>query len=303
MEGPPHRSEPVTSPIRPAWIPERLYPFRSRYLSIDGCRLHYIDEGEGPPLLLLHGNPTWSFVYREIVLALRDRFRCIAPDYPGFGLSVAHAGYGFTPAEHTHVVEQLVQHLDLEGGALMGQEWGGPIGLAIAARHPDRFRALVLGNSWAWPVNRSPRFAAFSRLVGGSGGSWLIEHLDAFVELGLRLGATRKLPREVMDAYRGPFPTPTARLPTAVFPREILGSRHFLLEVEHGLRALAEKPTLLVWGDRDLAFRGPERRRFERTFPLHETVILRGAGHYIQEDDPRGIARAIRRFWDDRFTH
>src|SRR5208282_578788 len=130
-------------PIRPSWLREPLYPFESRYADIDGARVHYVDEGSGPPLLLLHGNPTWSFLYRDLIKGLRDRFRCIAPDYPGFGLSHAAPGYSYTPAEHARILERLVLELDLQGLTMMVQDWGGPIGFAVATRQPSRFAAFV----------------------------------------------------------------------------------------------------------------------------------------------------------------
>src|SRR4051812_12844652 len=112
---------------RPAWLDKGLYPFEDRYADIGDCRVHYIDEGSGPLLLMLHGNPTWSFLYRDLVKGLRDRFRCLAVDYPGFGLSTAPEGYGFTPAEHAAVVERLVLELDLRDVTPVVQDWGGPI--------------------------------------------------------------------------------------------------------------------------------------------------------------------------------
>jgi pimeloyl-ACP methyl ester carboxylesterase len=136
---------------RPSWLPEGLFPFADHYADIDGARVHYVDEGSGPPLLLLHGNPTWSFLYRDIISGLQDRFRCIAPDYPGFGLSDAPPGYGYTPAEHAKVIEALLLRLDLTEVTLMVQDRGGPIGFAVAARQPHRFAAFVIGNTWAWP--------------------------------------------------------------------------------------------------------------------------------------------------------
>jgi haloalkane dehalogenase len=279
---------------RPTWIPERLYPFASRFAEAEGARVHYADEGEGPPLLLLHGNPTWSFLYRDVIRGLSDRFRCIAVDLPGFGLSQAPPGYGFTPAEHARVLERFVTRLDLTGVTMMVQDWGGPIGFSAASRHPDRFERFVIGNTWAWP-KADLGTQAFSRLLGGPIGRRLIVQRNLFVERilpgGVRL---RRLPEEVMAAYRGPFPTPASRWPTAVFPREILGSRPFLAEVERGLGALRDRPALLVWPTRDVAFREPERRRWEAIFPDHRTVLLRGAGHYIQEDAPDAIVAAIR---------
>lgn len=279
---------------RPAWLPEDLYPFASRYADVNGARVHYVDEGSGPALLMLHGNPTWSFLYRDLVKALRDRFRCIAPDHPGFGLSQAPAGYGFTPAEHAATLEQLVLELDLRDVTMMVQDWGGPIGMAVATRHPDRFKAFVIGNTWAWPKS-DPGTQVFSRLLGGPIGGFLIMRRNVFVEKILPGNVKRvTLPEAVMEAYRGPFATVQSRKPMHVFPREILRSRPFLAEIERGLAALADRPALLVWPTRDIAFREPERRRWEEIFPDHRTVILEGAGHYIQEDAGPEIATAIR---------
>jgi haloalkane dehalogenase len=280
---------------RPAWLREDLYPFADRVADVDGVRVHYVDEGSGPPLLLLHGNPTWSFLYREVIAGLRDRFRCIAPDYPGFGLSgPAPAGYGYTPAEHARVVERLVLELDLTGATMMVQDWGGPIGFAVATRRPDRFAAFVIANTWAWPKS-DPATQLFSRLLGGPIGRRLIAGRNVFVERILPGGVKRRtLPEDVMAAYRGPFPTLASRRPVSVLPREILASRPFLAEVERGLPALAERPALIVWPTRDPAFRDAERRRWEATFPDHRTVTLEGAGHYVQEDAPDEIVAAIR---------
>ncbi|MEE9140989.1 MAG: alpha/beta fold hydrolase [Alphaproteobacteria bacterium] len=287
---------------RPAWLPERLFPFESRFLAIDGGRLHYIDEGAGPVLLLLHGNPTWSFLYRDIVRGLCRSFRCVAPDYPGFGLSRPPGGYRFTPAEHAAVVERLVVELDLKGAILMVQDWGGPIGLGVAGRHPARFRGLVIGNTWAWPVNGDPHFEWFSRLMGGPLGRFAILNFNAFVNVLLPAGVRRtKLAPEVMAAYRGPFPDRGSRRPTHVFPREIIQSRAFLEEVEEGLPRLRHLPALILWGDRDFAFQEKERRRFETLFPDHRTHILRGAGHFIQEDAADEICAEIGAWWKDRF--
>lgn len=278
----------------PPWLRHDLYPFESHYAEIDGASVHYLDEGSGPPLLFLHGNPTWSFLYRELINGLSDRYRCVAPDYPGFGLSHPAPGYGYTPAEHAIVVERLVQRLNLDDVTLMVQDWGGPIGFAVATRHPDRFSAFVIGNTWAWPKS-DPGTQVFSRLLGGPIGGYLIRHRNVFVEKIIPGNVKRrKLPPEVMDAYRGPFPTPDSRRPIQVFPHEILGSRPFLAQIEQGLAKLRDRPALLVWPTKDIAFKEPERKRWEQTFPNHQTVILEGAGHYIQEDAADEIIGAIR---------
>ena len=271
-----------------------LYPFESRYADVEGARLHYVDGGSGPPLLLLHGNPTWSFLYRDVIRGLSDRFRCIAPDYPGFGRSRAPAGYGFTAREHAAVIERFVLDLDLRDITMMVQDWGGPIGFAVATRHPERFARFVIGNTWAWPKSDLGT-QVFSRFLGGPVGGVLIKRRNVFVERIIPGGVKRKkLSPDVMNAYRAPFPTPESRVPVHVFPREILAARPLLAEIEAGLGALRDRPALITWPTADVAFREPERRRWESVFPDHRTVTLEGAGHYIQEDAPEEIVAAIR---------
>jgi haloalkane dehalogenase len=254
--------------------------------------LHVEDEGDPalPPLLLLHGNPTSSFLYRHLIAGLSDRFRCIAPDYPGFGRSEAPPGYGFTPVEHAAVIERLVVELDLRDVTMMVQDWGGPIGFAVAARHPERFSRFVIGNTWAWPKS-DVGTQAFSRFLGGPVGKQLILHRNFFATTVMR--SSQKRPFDV-EPYARAFPTKESRIPTWVFPREILASRAFLTGVEDGLSSLADRPALIVWPDGDVAFRGPERERWESLFADHRTVMLGNVGHYIQEEAPDEIVAAIR---------
>jgi haloalkane dehalogenase len=127
-------------PGRPAWVPGDLYPFDDHWAEIDGHLVHYLDEGTGPPLLLLNGNPSWSFGWREVITSLRRSFRCIAPDYPGFGLSREAPGYDFRPRSHSTVVEALVDRLGLTDMVVFGYAWGGPIGLGMAGRRPELIR-------------------------------------------------------------------------------------------------------------------------------------------------------------------
>ena len=284
---------------RPEWVSAELFPYESRFLDLDGCRLHYIDEGRGPVLLMLHGNPTWSFLYRHLVRRLSRRFRCVALDYPGFGLSSTPPGYGFTPAEHSAVVERFIDEMGLESFTPVLHDWGGPIGLAVAGRHPERIRALVIANTFAWPVDGDRHFEWFSRLMGGAVGRLAIRRGNAFVNIVVPAGTRRRLSRAEMAHYRRPFATPDSRTPTHVFPREIVASRDFLAEVEAGLTPLAHLPALIAWGGRDVAFRGAERRRLEEVFPRHRSVVFEGAGHYVQEDVPEEMVGEIERWWGE----
>ncbi|MGC7102114.1 alpha/beta fold hydrolase [Amycolatopsis lurida] len=279
---------------RPEWVPESLYPFGSNFLNIAGARLHYVDEGEGDPLLLLHGNPTWSFVYRELIKGLSDRFRCIAIDNPGFGLSSAPDDYGYMPADHAKVIEQFVLELDLKNVTMMTQDWGGPIGFWVATRHAERMSGFIVGNTWAWPMTDA-RTRVFSAMMGGPVGRYMIKRRNLFVEKVLPGGVKRhKLPDEVMAAYRGPFSEVEARKAVHVLPRQIVQSGDFLREVEQRLPSVSDRRTLILWPSDDYAFGENELKRWESIFPGHKTVRLEGAGHYIQEDAPDEIIAAIR---------
>lgn len=285
----------ITRHERPEWVDDELFPFESRFVELDGHSVHYVDEGSGPTLLFIHGNPTWSFLWREVIGALRRDFRCIAIDLPGFGLSDARPGYRYLPEEHAEVVTAFVDELGLEGTTLVGQDWGGVIGLAAVQRRPTVFDRLVLANTWAWPVNGELHFEAFSRIMGGPPARFLVRRLNLLVRAFLPTGhRRRKLTSAEMAHYVLALETPARRQAAAVLPGRIRTSQAFFGEVEAGLPGIAHLPTLIVWGDADIAFRARERERLEATFPDHETVIVEGAGTYVESDAPEEFVAAIR---------
>ena len=178
------------------------------------------------------------------------------------------------------------------------QDWGGPIGLSVAGQVPERVRALVIGNTMAWPVDDDPHFVRFSSIMGGPMGVLAIRHFNAFVNVMIPIGTPkRRLHADAMRAYRLPLSSAARREATRVFPWAIVGSTPFLRDVEAGLARLRDKPALICWGTRDVAFREKERQRFEQTFARSHTTILEGAGHYVQEDAPDEIVAAIDAWW------
>jgi haloalkane dehalogenase len=287
---------PTPAPARPPWVPNDLYPFADHWADIDGNRVHYVDEGEGPPILLLNGNPSWSFGWRDVIRSLRGDFRCIAPDYPGFGLSREAPGYDFRPRSHSFVVEGLVEMLGLAGVTVFGYAWGGPIGLGFAGRRPELVRALIIGNTWAWPENRL-RVRLFSALMGGPLGGLTVERLDlmqrAYLPLNLKRGRLSAVERA---AYEGPFPRDRRSI-QRVMPREIIEGRAWLREVEAGLPRLAAKPALILWPDSDPGFGDAELARWRSLYPGAEVAHLARTGQYIDEDAPDDVAAAVRGWW------
>lgn len=290
-----------SSTPRPQWVSDELFPFQSHFVDLDGHRAHYVDEGDGPTLLMLHGNPTWSFVYRDVIARLRGQFRCVALDYPGFGLSDAAAGYRYLPEQHAEVTSAFIERLDLSGVTLVAQDWGGPIGLSAAARSPHRFDGLVLANTWGWPVNGDLHFEMFSRTMGGLVGRELIRRLNLFVNVMVPTGHRRRTPSAAeMAHYRAALSTRQRRHASAVLPRAITHSRAFLADVKRDLSALDHLPTLILWADADIALRDRERQRWEAILPNHTTVVLAGAGHYLQSDAPEEFAEVIRGWYGTR---
>ena len=287
---------------RPPWFSAEQFPYRSQWVDIAGHTVHYVDEGEGPTLLLLHGNPMWSFLYRRMIAGLADRFRCIALDYPGFGLSTARPGYGFTAAEHSEVVRRFVIALDLVDVVVAVQDWGGPIGVGALQADPGRYRGVIVGNTWAWPA--PARFRPFSQVLGGRiTGPLISERANGFVRGVMPRGFRRRqLTAEELSMYRGPFMAVASREPVRVFPHEIFAARPFLEQLAHRLDMLGDLPSLLLWADGDLAFKQPERERWQQVLHNRTDYTLHGAGHYWQDDAGEEASLVVRDWWDRSFT-
>lgn len=275
----------------------RLFPFESRWFSSDVGQVHYIDEGEGQPLLFLHGNPTWSFLYRGIVIRLRKRYRCIALDLPGFGLSERPPTYDYTPAAHSEVVRALVRHLDLSDLTIMGQDWGGPIGLRVAADEISRLRALVMGNTWFWPLD-SWQGKAYAYVMSMAPVQSRIVNRNLFVERLMPMAVKHPLSEEVLDHYREALRTPNHRMGAAEFPIQLTAASRWFGRLEDDVRTtLGRVPILLPWGIHDPIFTRPFLDRFRTVFDNAQVQRL-DAKHYIQEDAPKEISTAIEAFLD-----
>ncbi|MGK8503478.1 haloalkane dehalogenase [Nocardia asiatica] len=277
------------------FVPDgNLYPFESRWFDSSAGRVHYIDEGTGPAILFCHGAPAWSFLYRHIVKNLRDRFRCIAVDYLGFGLSERPPGFGYTIAEHTSVLGELIDHLRLDDFVVMGHDWGGPIGLGAVTARADRVRGIVLGNTALWPIEPIGN-RAFSVIMSSRPMRRRILEQNFLIERVLLAELKHTLSADEADHYRAVQPTADARRGLAVTPGQIRAARPLLERLARDVPALlGDKPTLLTWGMRDMAFR-PNTciPRMRATFADLEVVELPHARHFIQEQAPDAITAAI----------
>ena len=290
----------VQEPQQPAWLSESLYPFRSHCVDLDGNNVHYIDEGLGPVLLLLHPDPAWSFIYRNIVVGLRDRFRCIAFDFPGFRLSGASDRFGYLPSDHSSIVERFIQKLDLREVTMMVHSQSGPIGLRAAGRIPERFRALVICNTFAWPLDDFKMVRFMLGFMGSHLAGFLFTNFNVMLrymhsDMAGRL--SRGMTQAEKAAYNGPFQKRSSRRPMHLMMRG-LASREFLQGVEKGVAYLGELPVLSLWSEADHQRMPSWSERVAELFPNHRTVIVPGAKHFLQEDNPEGVVVAISEWWE-----
>ena len=282
---------------RPFDIDHQMYPFKANWFQRGTSSMHYVDEGNGLPVVMLHGNPTWSFLYRNVIKQLvhSGRFRCIAPDYPGFGCSDHPEGYGYTPQEHAEWIERLIDELALDQFILVGQDWGGPIGLSVALKQPKRLAGLVLGNTWGWPVTFKPRM--FSYIMGSRfPGKYLQINKNYFARSIVPSGISKSEQRrpDILSHYTRPFPDKMSRQGTWIFPRALRTASQWLAELEKKLSRLDDIPVELVWGMKDFAF-GDEYyiNRWQSYFSKARVTMLEDASHYLQEDRPDAVADAI----------
>ncbi len=280
------------------WIDRNEYPFASHYFQTAAGKLHYVDEGEGQPIVMLHGNPTWSFLYRNLIKRLRSQYRCIAPDHLGFGLSDKPVDWSYLPEEHAKNLAALFDHLGLKNITLVVQDWGGPIGMHYAVTHPENVARIIVMNTWAWPVNRDPHYVMFSAFMGGPIGRMLIKKRNFFAGTFMRaaFGDKSKLSEAAHQHYLRALPTAEARKGCYVFPKQIVASTPWLEQLWSKIAVLKDKPTLFVWGMKDVAFREKELQRWQSALPNSQTVRLPTVGHFVQEEAPEELGKAVTAF-------
>jgi len=272
------------------------YGFAPHYVDQDGLRLHYLDEGSGPPVLLLHGEPTWSYLYRKVIPELTGAARAIAPDYFGFGrsdkpLRLEDYTYDF----HAGSIARLVEQLDLRHLTVVVQDWGGPIGLRLAVEQPERVARLVIMNTGIGggrpPSDEWLRFRDFLRRVG----------TELVPGKLVRISAVQPMSDEVEDAYSAPWPVPESKAGILAFPDLVpISPEHPDVPAHLAVREQLgrwEKPALVLFSDSDPIFSPRAAERIAEHIPgALEPEIVAGAGHFLQEDRGEQIGRRIAQF-------
>jgi len=291
-----------------------LYPFTSRWFDRGGgLRMHYVDEGPrdgqgkpvGPPILFLHGNPSWSFYFRNLIMALRDSHRCIALDHIGMGLSDKpnDKAYSYTLEQRIEDVQLFVDKLRLKQPlTLIVHDWGGMIGMGWAVRQPRQVARLVLLNTAAFPMPRSKSLPLALGLTRTPVGTLLVRGLNAFSWTATRVGCKRKaMSRAVAQAYTAPYDSWATRIATLRFVQDIPVSRDhptygMVQHVGDQVMLFHNTPTLIVWGGKDFVFDAPFLATWRKLLPNAHVHYLADAGHYVLEDAADEVVPLIGEF-------
>ena len=289
---------------------EGRFPWKSRSVEVDhGIRQAVVDEGPRDArltFLLLHGNPTWGYLYREFIRRLSPQYRVIAPDHAGFGRSdKPRDPRWYTLERHIGNLDKVLAELGADRIVPVMQDWGGPIGMGWAVRHPQRIAGVVVLNTWAFvrdPVMKLP--LVFKLLVLGRGGWRRSTQGNIFVELFMARAPRRKRIARELDPYRAPFPNPDDRVGVARFPQLIPETKNpfhesyaTMAHIEERLVHVRDKPALIVWAQKDPAFGKPQLLRWSHLFThVDGPHLLPEAGHYLQEDAPGPIVDHIERW-------
>jgi pimeloyl-ACP methyl ester carboxylesterase len=279
-------------PARPHWLPRSVFPFQLRFASIDGKRIHYLDEGSGPALLLVSAGQ-WLFMFRDVIVRLRGQFRCLTLDFPGCGLSPDAPGHDHSVRANAQILEGFIDALDVQDITMAVHDVGGPLGFLAAARRPQRFRALVISNTFGWPLASYPTVRRMLKAVG-SRPFGALNTLTNVVALftASRYGVGRHMSKADRRAFRGPWRSRSNRRATQNILAGVLRIDPVMAEVERSFRAtLADLPVLTLFGRKNDRYGW--QNRFQQIFPHATAAGINDGHHFPFNDDPNAYSAAI----------
>lgn len=307
-DAPSDRAFPPKKIVRPKDEPWGVeYPFESHWfklpLSVPGSvYLHYVDEGprDAPVIVFLHGNPTWSFYWRKLITALRGKYRCIAIDHLGCGLSDRPQQWVWSLDNRIGNANALLEELGIQKYSLVVHDWGGAIGFGLATRHPERIEKIVVTNTAAFTSKDIPLSIASCRIPVF--GKVAVLGFNAFAWAATFRAVEKPLSSNAKAGLLAPYSNPHDRLATLTFVEDIpMKPSHrswdTLVGIEKKLNTLVDKPMMLVWGDKDFCFTPKFRARFEKEFPKAAVHAFDDVGHYVNEDAPERIVPLVEKFF------
>lgn len=279
------------------------YPFKSHYLQIGNNRMHYIDEGSGPVIVMIHGNPTWSYYYRNVISLLREKYRVIAMDHIGCGLSDKPQEYQYTLQQHVENINGLLQCLNITKFSMIVHDWGGAIGMGVAATYPERLDRIVILNTAAFRSARIPFRIRMCKIPFV--GPFIVRALNGFAWPATFMAVTKRMNKDVKAAYLAPYNSWNNRIAVSGFVQDIpLSPKHVsystLEKIENSLSSIKDHdvPIMIVWGGKDFCFDKVFYDEWRERFPDAESHYFPDGGHYILEDKCEEVSILLSNFFE-----
>lgn len=284
-----------------SWVDRSLYPFESKWFDVDHKTLHYVDEGEGDPVVFVHNFPTWSFMYRDMIQGLTPNHRCIAADNLGFGLSDKPAAYTYRPEKMADYLAALINHLELDNITFVACGIGGPIALSYALDHPHNVQHVILINSFLWSQKGNRESERVAKLAGGSIGklAYLKWNLPTRVSLKLMLKDKKRFTREVHRHYVTPFLDPERRHGPRGYAQSLVASSPWFDSLWSRREDIRHIPALLLWGMEDKAFGEDALMRWRDLWPEAKVIRFKNNGHFLAEEQGAGLVPEASMFLSD----
>lgn len=282
---------------QPAWLDKTEYPFISRYFHYQQVLQHYIDVGKGETLLFVHGTPSWSFDFRNVIKPLSTSYRCIAIDHVGFGLSDKPVDYCYSTLQHAERLAAFIKHLDLKDITLILHDFGGPIGFHAALQQPERVKRFIIHNSWLWSSESDPNYQKLKRVLKSPLLPILYSHFNfsARYILPNSFGA-KKLSSKIKKHFTKPLGSKRERQGTIAFAHSLLKDQSWFEELWTMTSVFATTPILFVWGMKDPVLKPAYLEKFTSAFKNPTVVELETCGHFPQEEEPEMVTTCIREF-------
>ena len=279
------------------WLDTTEYPFTSNYFEINGQQLHYIDEGQGAVILFVHGTPSWSFDFRNIIKQLSKQYRCIAIDHIGFGLSDKPEHYDYSTINHSKTLEQFILAKNLDAITLVVHDFGGPIGLNVAIHHPDKIKNMVVLNSWLWSSKADADFIKFSKLLKNPLLPFLYRYLNFSARFILpKSFGDKKITKKTLSQYTQAFANKTQREGTLAFAKSLLNDQDWFEKLWKQKDSISNKPALFIWGLKDEIIKPHYLDKFISGFPNSTVHKLICCGHFPQEEESEKVTEIISDF-------
>lgn len=286
------------------WLDKSEYPFTSNYFDINGQKLHYIDEGKGETVLFVHGTPSWSFDYRNVIKRLKENYRCIAIDHIGFGLSDKPEHYNYSTQNHSKTLEIFVLEKNLENITLVVHDFGGAIGLNFAMQYPEKIKRFVILNSWLWSNKTDPDFIKLSKILKSPLLPFLYRYLNFSPKFILpKSFGDNKISKQLLKQYTKPFADKTQRNGALAFAKSLLNDQDWFEQLWNKRQTISTKPTMFIWGTKDPFIKPHYLDKFQIGFTNSTTVKLETSGHFPQEEQANKVNKAILDFLTDKKNH